>query len=117
MEVVGKRAAVSPAIAPRGTAQRIRVGGNVQASKLLNQVKPVYPVAALEKGVQGTVLLRAVIGTDGRLLSLAASSASSDPDLTEAALDAVRLWNYAPTLLNGEPVEVITTIAVTFRLE
>ncbi len=117
VEVIGRRAAVSPATTPRGTPQRIRVGGNVQASKLLNKVQPVYPAMALEKGIQGTVLLHAVIGTDGRLLSLGASSASSDPDLTQSALDAVRVWTYEPTLLNGQPVEVVTTIAVTFRLE
>ncbi len=117
VEVVGKRSATLSPTAPQRTPQRIRVGGMVQASKLLNKVPPVYPESALQNGKQGTVLLHAVIGTDGRLLSLAASSASSDHDLTQAAIDAVRLWTYEPTLLNGEPVEVVTTIAVNFRLE
>ena len=58
-----------------------------------------------------------VIGADGRLLSLGPLSTASDPGLTQAALDAVRLWTYEPTLLNGQPVEVVTTISVTFRLQ
>jgi TonB family protein len=62
-------------------------------------------------------VLKAVIGVDGRLLSLGAASASSDPELTKAALDAVQQWTYEPTLLNGEPMEVATTITVTFRLQ
>jgi protein TonB len=87
------------------------VGGNVQATELLNKVQPVYPESGLEKGLEGTVLLRAVIGTDGKLLSLGAVSA------TKAALNAVQLWTYEPTLLNGQPVEIVTTISVTFRLQ
>ncbi len=116
VEVVGQRARSGSAPTPSSMPQRIRVGGNVQASKIVTKVNPVYPEKALRDGIEGTVLLTAVIGTDGRLLSLAAASASSDPELTSAALDAVRLWTYQPTLLNGQPVEVHTTIAVTFRL-
>jgi TonB family protein len=115
-EVLGKRPA-SAVLAAQLTPQRIRVGGMVQASKLLTQSPPTYPETAMQMGIEGTVVLRAVIGTDGRLLSLSPAGASSDPDLTKAALAAVQQWIYEPTRLNGEPVEVATTIAVTFRLQ
>ena len=114
VQVVGQR--THPAEQSAAPA-RIRIGGNVQATKLLTKVDPVYPARALDAGVEGTVLLQAVIGLDGVPLSLNALSKSSDPDLVTAALDAVRQWRYQPVLLNGVPVEVVTTIAVTFRLK
>ena len=111
---------VAPALrrpAPSGAApRRIRVGGNVQATRLIQQVKPVYPEHAQQQGIEGSVLLRAVVGVDGSLLSLAVINTTADPELAQAALDAVRQWRYQPTLLNGQPVEVATTITVNFRL-
>jgi TonB family protein len=100
----------------RPAPRRIRVGGNVQAAKLISQAKPVYPEALQKQGIEGTVILRAVIGTSGQILSLSPFS-DPDPALTKAAMDAVRQWKYTPTLLNGEPVEVVTTITVGFRLD
>jgi TonB family protein len=114
MEVVGTAPAPSPA--PAGTPRRIRVGGNVQATKLIKQVRPAYPPSALAAGVEGTVLLKAVISMKGELLNLTAVSKGTDASLVEAAKDAVAQWRYEPTLLNGQPVEVVTTISVTFRL-
>jgi TonB family protein len=104
------------AATPRPTPRRIRVGGMVQAAHLISQVKPAYPEALQKQGIEGTVILRAVIGTSGQILSL---SPFSHPDtaLTNSAMDAVRQWRYTPTLLNGEPVEVVTTITVGFRLD
>jgi len=113
VEVVGK----GPRPAATGTPQRIRVGGNVQATKLLASINPVYPPGAEAAGVEGTVLLRAVISTEGNLLGLSLMSSAVDAELAKAAMDAVRQWRYQPTLLNGAPVEVVTTIAVTFRLD
>jgi TonB family protein len=113
VEVVGK----APRPQETGTPHRIRVGGMVQATKLVSMTKPVYPPGAEEAGIEGTVLLRAVISTAGDLLGLSVINQSVDPDLASAAMDAVKQWHYEPTLLNGEPVEVVTTIAVTFRLE
>ena len=84
--------------------QRIRVGGNVQATKLLRQVRPAYPETAQAQGIEGTVLLSAVIAKDGNLLSVAVMNKLADPDLAAAALNAVKQWQYQPTLLNGEPV-------------
>jgi hypothetical protein len=81
VEVVGPRSASAASPAPQGTPLRIRVGGNVQASKLLTKVNPVYPPDALRNGAQGTVVLKAVIGTDGHLLSRTPASSSPDPEL------------------------------------
>jgi protein TonB len=114
--VVGKAAAGSRLNTPV-VPQRVRVGGNVQASRLISKVQPVYPAIAEQSGVQGTVLLHAVIGMDGHLLSLGVANSSANPDLANAAMDAVRQWVYQPTLLNGMPVEVVTTVAVVFRLK
>jgi TonB family protein len=102
----------SPAPAPR----RIRVGGLVQAAKLMNRVMPAYPEDAQERGAEGTVFLQAVIGVEGQVLSLKSIN-DADPEFVKAALEAVRQWRYQPTLLNGEPVEVVTTITVAFRLK
>lgn len=116
VEVVG-HAAEGTRINPSGAPHRIRVGGNVQASRLVSRVQPIYPAAAERAGIQGTVLLHAIIGTDGHLLSLGVANTSANAELANAAMDAVRQWAYEPTLLNGMPVEVVTTIAVVFRLK
>ena len=95
--------------------QRIRVGGLIEAPKLEHMVRPAYPEEARKRGAQGSVLLQAVISMKGEPLSLKVIS-SPDPALSQAALDAVQQWRYLPTLLNGEPIEVVTTIAVGFHL-
>jgi protein TonB len=96
------------------TPQRIRVGGNVQAANLINQVRPVYPPLAKQARISGVVELSAIIGKDGRVQDL--KVVRGHPLLVQAALDAVKNWVYRPTLLNGEPVEVSTTIDVNFTL-
>jgi protein TonB len=94
--------------------QRIRVGGNVQQAKLLRKPTPLYPPLAKQARIQGTVRFTAVIGTDGTIRNL--QLISGHPLLVPSAQDAVRQWAYQPTLLNGEPVEVITQIDVNFTL-
>jgi len=96
------------------TPQRIRVGGNVQAAMAIRAPKPSYPPLAKQARIQGVVRLNAVIGKDGTIQDLKA--ASGHPLLVPAALEAVRQWLYKPTLLNGEPVEVVTVIDVNFTL-
>jgi TonB family protein len=98
-----------------GTPQRIRVGGMVQPEKLISKVSPVYPADAQAEGVEGTVVLRAVVSKDGGVLHVTPIS-NVDQRLVSAAVAAVSLWRYEPTLLNGEPVEALTTITVSFRL-
>jgi protein TonB len=99
---------------PKPTQQRIRVGGNVQSAKMIRQVQPTYPQIAKTAHVSGTVLLHAIISKDGSVQEL--QYVSGPPLLMKSAMDAVREWRYQPTLLNGEPVEVETTISVIFSL-
>jgi protein TonB len=81
---------------------------------LIYQVQPAYPPLAKQTRTQGVVLLEAVIDRDGSIQSLRVIS--GHPLLTGAAVEAVKQWRYRPTLLNGEPIEVITTVTVTFTL-
>src|SRR5271163_2173040 len=99
---------------PKVVQSRIRQGGNVQQAKLINQIKPNYPPLARQTRISGTVRLHAIIGKDGSVQSLTLES--GHPLLVQAALDAVKQWRYQPTLLNGVPVEVDTTIDVVFSL-
>ncbi|MES1261697.1 MAG: energy transducer TonB, partial [Acidobacteriota bacterium] len=92
----------------------VRVGAAVQEAALLSQPKPVYPPLAKEARVQGTVKFEAVIGKDGRVQNL--RLLSGPPLLVQAAMQGVQQWVYKPTLLNGSPTEVITTIDVNFTL-
>jgi TonB family protein len=114
VEIVGTRpqSAATPAVTP----QRIRVGGMVRTVNLISKTNPTYPADARAEGIEGTVLLKAIVSKDGSLLSTRSISNGVDPRLVSAAMAAVPLWRYEPAMLNGEPVEVITTIAVTFRL-
>ena len=112
LTVSGKRTQSVPNPAPR----RVRVGGNVQAARLLEQPRPAYPPNAEAAGKQGKVLLQAIIRIDGAIGGLTVLS-SPDPELAAAAVESVRQWRYQPTLLNGQPVEIITTISVSFRLD
>jgi protein TonB len=93
---------------------RIRVGGIVSAAKIIYQPKPEYPQLAKMTRTEGAVELEAVIGKDGTIEEL--KVLGGHPLLVKAALDAVRQWRYQPTLLNGEPIEVVTEITVNFRL-
>jgi len=103
----------TPALAP-ATSAPLRVGGKVQAAKIVHQVTPVYPPLARQARISGIVRLEAAISRSGTIESLQVMS--GHPMLTQAALDAVRQWVYQPTLLNGQPVEVVTQIEVNFKL-
>jgi protein TonB len=93
---------------------RIVVGGNVQADKLVQQPRPVYPPLAKQARISGVVHLAAVISKDGTIQDL--KVISGHPLLIPSALEAVKQWVYQPTQLNGEPVEVSTQIDVNFTL-
>jgi TonB family protein len=115
--IVGQKpATVTPAAPMASPPRRIRVGGNVQATKLILMARPQYPADLQQLGIQGAVVMRAVISTTGGLLNVEAVNSDVDARLVAAALDAVRIWKYRPTLLNGQPVEVATTITVDFQL-
>ncbi len=94
----------------------IRVGGNVQAAKIVTRVAPVYPADCKQEKVQGIVLLQAIIGKDGSIVSLKAVNTMVDARLVRAATEAVQQWKYQTTLLNGDPVEVQTMVEINFTL-
>jgi TonB family protein len=99
---------------PADGTKRITIGGNVQQAKLVSQTRPIYPPLAKQARISGVVHLSALIGKDGTVINLAVIS--GHPLLIPSALDAVKSWVYQKTLLNGEPVEVITQIDVNFTL-
>ena len=92
----------------------IKVTPGKAEQNLLHKVEPVYPEMAKIARIQGDVLMRAVINQKGKIANLKALS--GHPILIQAALDAVRQWEYKPFLLNGAPVEVETNIVVRFHL-
>lgn len=94
--------------------RRVRVSGGVMAANNLSKVDPVYPAEARAAGVSGTVVLHAIIGKDGSVQSV--TVVAGPAVLQASALDAVRQWTYKPFLLNGEPVEVDTTITLNYSL-
>jgi len=97
--------------------QPIRVGGNVQAANLIEKVAPKYPVSMKAQGLEATVVLNVTISTEGVPTAISVESIAVDHDFTDAAMEAVKQWRYRPTLLNGQPVEVITTVQVNFTLQ
>lgn len=100
----------APARMPDGA---IRVSSGVAASMLLERPSPVYPPIAKAAHVQGVVVMHAIISKDGDIEDL--QVVSGPPMLVGAAKDAVQQWKYRPYLLNGKPVEVVTTINVNFQ--
>ena len=84
-------------------------------AQLISRIEPRYPPLAIQTKTEGTVYLHAIISRDGRITSL--DVISGHPLLVQAALEAVRQWRYRPTMLNGEPVEVETSITVIFKLQ
>jgi protein TonB len=92
----------------------VRLSKGVVDAKAIYQPRPEYPHIAIIAHIQGTVVLQAIIGKDGAIQNLTVVSGS--PLLNPAALNAVRTWRYQPTLLNNEPVEVLTEIDVIFKL-
>jgi TonB family protein len=92
----------------------ISVAGQAQTVKLIRQTPPQYPLLAQTAHVSGTVRLHAIVGTDGTIKDL--HVLSGPPLLIQSAIDAVRQWQYAPTLVEGKPVEVDTTISVVYTL-
>lgn len=92
----------------------MRVGGKVAAANLIRSVQPVYPPLAKSARVQGSVEFTATISKEGTIENL--TLVRGHPLLVNAARDAVLQWKYRPTLLNGQPVEVVTGITVNFML-
>ena len=98
----------------RAEKPTVRVGGAIRPPQKIRHVAPVYPELARAARKDGIVILEAVIGEDGRVRGL--KVLRSIPLLDQAAVDAVRQWQFTPTLLNGEPVPVVMTVTVGFVL-
>ena len=111
----------SPAVADtlatggEGQPKNIRVGGQVAESNLIRKVQPTYPMAAKAERTQGTVELEVAISQDGVPTEIQVVRSPSD-DLSASALEAVRQWRYRPTLLNGNPVSILTSVIVHYTL-
>jgi protein TonB len=97
---------------PAKPAGPLRVSAGVAAGQLIVPIQPQYPAIARQIRLQGTVVVSAIIATDGRIESLRVLS--GPPLLVNAAVEAIRQARYRPWQLNGEPVEVETTINVVF---
>jgi protein TonB len=113
--VVGGTGTEPSASAPSGPTV-MRAGIGMKPPRKIKDVKPVYPPGALPMHAQGAVLIDAIIGTDGRVQDVRLLH-SVVALLDEAALDAVRRWEYEPTFLNGVPVAVVMTVVVNFALQ
>lgn len=101
---------------PPAGATPVRVGGNIKPPMKLHHVSPVYPASMREAGIAGTVPLEARIDRSGNVASLRVLSAQVHPDLARAAMAAVEQWRFSPTLLNGQPVDVVMTVSIEFQL-
>ena len=110
--VMGTPVAAGPA--PPWADGTVRVGGGIRQPTKTKHVAPVYPREAQEAGVTGVVILEARIEADGRVIN--ARVLRSIPQLDQAALDAVRQWEFTPTLLNGVPTPVLMTVTIQFSL-
>lgn len=94
--------------------QMVHVDEKVAAAKLIHQVPPHYPETAKNKGIEGTVVLFAIIGKDGTIETL--KLISGPPELVESAMEAARQWRYSPALVDGKTPAVDTTISVVYKL-
>ena len=99
---------------PASAGAPLTVPAGVMAGNVLKKVAPKYPVEAKQERIQGTIVLNAVINKEGAIEEL--TVASGPKELQQSSLDAVRQWTYKPYLLNGNPVEVTTTINVIYSL-
>ncbi len=113
--VIGGIINSTPVAVPRvATPQRIRVSQGVTQGMIIRRVQPAYPPLARQARIQGPVVLQAEIGKDGSIQNL--RLISGHPMLAPAAIEAIKQWKYKPYILNGEPVEVETTITFNFTL-
>ena len=104
----------APPPPPPPPQQPVRVGGQIRPPTQIKKVQPVYPQIAQSARVSGVVILEATIGVDGKVKDV--KVLRSIPLLDQAAIDAVRQWEYTPTMLNNVPTAVIMTVTVTFTL-
>ncbi len=97
------------------TPKQLSVSAAVMSHNLITKAVPIYPDAAKKAKIEGAVVLSAVIDIAGNVENLRVIS--GPPELQQSAIDAVRQWKYKPYLLNGDPVEVLTTVNIIFSLK
>jgi protein TonB len=110
--IAAKEKVAAAAARAKARIAPVRIGGQIRAPTKIKDVKPVYPAIARSARVAGVVTIEATIGPDGKVID--ATVVRSIPLLDQAALDAVRQWEYTPTLLNGVPVPVLVTVTINF---
>jgi len=110
--IAARKKADAAAVRTKARMAPVRPGGRIMAPKKIKDVKPVYPAIAQSARVSGVVTIEATIGPDGKVTD--ARVVRSIPLLDQAALDAVRQWEYLPTMLNGLPVPVVVTVTINF---
>ena len=103
----------APPVPPSGP---LRVGGEITPPAKTKDVEPVYPPIAISARVQGLITLEATIDPNGKVVDIKPLG-TPQPLLVQAAIDAVKQWEYAPTLFNGVPVPLIMTVTVNFALK
>jgi protein TonB len=118
-DIIGSDADVERILAPlpeekTAPPEPIRVGGSIRQPQKVRNVDPVYPQLAILSRIEDVVIIEATIGPDGKLMD--ARVLRGHQMLQQAALVAVRQWEFTPTLLNGVPVPVIMTVTVRFTL-
>jgi TonB family protein len=111
-EAIAAKAKADAAARARARRAPVRIGGQIKPPTKVKDVKPVYPAIAQSARVAGAVTIEATIGEDGKVIE--AKVVRSIPLLDQAALDAVRQWEYMPSLLNGVPVPVLVTVTINF---
>src|SRR5271169_1086411 len=112
--VIGGIISSTPMVPKVATPQRMRVSQGVTQGMIIRKIQPAYPPLARQARIQGPVVLQAEIGKDGSIQNL--RLISGHPMLAPAAIEAIKQWKYKPYILNGEPVEVETTITFNFTL-
>jgi TonB family protein len=113
-DAVAAKAKADAAARAKARQSAVRVGGSTRPPTKIKDVKPVYPAIARSARVTGVVTIEATIGPDGKVID--AQVVKSVPMLDQAALDAVRQWEYTPPLVNGKPTSVIMTVTINFTL-
>jgi protein TonB len=110
------RVAAAPVkpVEPAPIIKRYKEGGNVMLGAPIHKTEPVYPTIAKTARVSGSVELECVVGVDGHIREVKVKS--GNPLLIKAAVDAAWGWMYGPSKLNGEPIEIVTMLTFTFRL-
>ncbi len=111
-EAIAAKEKAAAAAREKAKLAAVRIGGQVKTPTKIKDVRPVYPAIAKSARVSGVVTIEATIGADGKVID--AKVVRSVPLLDQAALDAVRQWEYTPTLLNGVPVPVVMTVTINF---